>query len=216
MEKVIIVGAGGHAAEIRDYFYYYNNDSDATVYDVLGFIDDNPDNYKHYDYTDAYLGDIQNHEVDHEASYIMGIANIKYRRLIAEKLMGKGAKFISFIHPLATISPSAVIGKGCVISHNVSVGPKAVLGDFNILNSRCTVGHDTAMGNYNFIGPQVVFSGFTKIGNDNMFGVNAATIPGMAIGNRNTIAAGMIVDKHIEDDSTIFHRFKEKVIISKA
>ena len=215
MEKVIIVGAGGHAAEIRDYFYYYNNDAGTTAFDVIGFIDDNPENHEHYKYSEAYLGDIQNHEINPDASYVMGIANIKFRRVIAEKLMGKGAKFISFIHPLATISPSAIIGTGCVISHNVSIGPKAVLGDFNILNSRCTIGHDTTVGEYNFIGPQVVFSGFTKIGNDNMFGVNAATIPGISIGNRNIVAAGMILDKNVEDDSTIFHRFKEKVIISK-
>ena len=55
------------------------------------------------------------------------------------------------------------------------------------------------------------FSGFTKIGNENLFGINSASIPGIVVGNRNKIAAGMILDKNIEDDTVVFHRFKEKI-----
>ena len=180
---------------------------------VIGFIDDNKDNHALYDFPEPFLGSIESHEINPKAVYLMGIANVKYRRPIVETLKGKGARFVSLVHPTAIISPSATIGEGCVISHNASVGPKARIGNFNILNSRCTIGHDTQIGDYNFIGPQVVLSGFTIVGDDNMFGVNSATIPQVQIGNRNTIAAGMIITKTTGDAETHFFRFKEKIII---
>jgi acetyltransferase EpsM len=142
----------------------------------------------------------------------MGIANMKYRRVIIEQLLAKGAQFQTLIHPTALLSPSATIGAGCVISHNVSVGPKAVLGNFNLINSRCTIGHDTNIGNYNFLSPQVVTGGFAKIADENFIGTNAVLLPGISLGNFNTISAGMIVDKNVTDNTTVFHRFKEKVL----
>ena len=64
----------------------------------------------------------------------------------------------------------------------------------------------------NFISPNVCFSGFTTIGDENLFGINSASIPQIKIGNRNKIAAGMVVERNIDDDTTYFHRFKEKVL----
>lgn len=219
MKKVIIVGAGGHAAELIDYLVYINeltSTSPSERWEVLGLIDDSESNYHAYDYNFPYLGKIDNHVINRDACYIMGIANMKYRKVIIEQLLAKAANFITVIHPTALVSPTAKIGVGCVISHNVSIGPKAVLKDFNLINSRCTIGHDTQIGSYNFLSPQVVTGGFAKIGDENFIGTNAAILPGIILGNSNVVAAGMIVDKKVDDNSTVFHRFKEKVtIISK-
>ncbi|MEG2471573.1 MAG: hypothetical protein RSA75_09950 [Bacteroidales bacterium] len=47
---------------------------------------------------------------------------------------------------------------------------------------------------------------------DNYFGIRGTTLPNIEIGSKNTIQAGMIVDKNIENESTCFYRFKEKVL----
>ena len=215
MKKVIIIGASGHSAEITDYITHYNNSvAPELCFDVVGYIDDNKENYDSYSFVSPYLGTIQDHEVSEEAEYIMGIANIQFRRTIVENFLQKGAKFATLIHPSAIVSPSAIVGEGCVVAHNASIGPKAIIGNFNMLNSRCTIGHDSTIGNFNFIGPQVVLSGFTKVGNNNMFGVNSATIPTIEIGDNNTIAAGMIITKTVKDNETHLYRFKEKVVIT--
>lgn len=215
MKKVIIVGAGGHAAELVDYLVYINQLSQLNTdqYEILGLIDDSEANYHSYNYNYPYLGSIQNHKVNADVGYVMGIANMKYRRVIIEKLLAAAAHFATLIHPTSLISPSATIGAGCVISHNVSIGPKATLGDFNLINSRCTIGHDSKIGTYNFLSPQVVTGGFAVIGDENFLGTNAVVLPGINLGNANTIAAGMIVDKNVSDNATVFHRFKEKVLV---
>lgn len=86
------------------------------------------------------------------------------------------------------------------------------MGCYNLINSRASLGHDTKMGSFNFISPNVSFSGNTCIGDENLFGINSATLPGVSLGHRNKISAGMIVDQNVNDDSVVFYRFKEKII----
>jgi len=211
MKKIIIVGAGGHAAELRDYITYINKTSGINL-EIEGFLDDDEEAYNAYDYSEPFLGTISAHVTRKDVDYLMGIANIKYRRPIIERFEGDGATFTGLIHPTALISPSAKIGKGVIISHNSSLGPKVVIGDHNILNSRCTIGHDTVIGSFNFISPQVALSGHTIIGDENMIGVNSCTIPGIKVGSNNVIAAGTIIFKQVGDGQTLINRFNERII----
>jgi sugar O-acyltransferase (sialic acid O-acetyltransferase NeuD family) len=212
MKEIIVIGAGGHAAEIDEYLLHKQLDSESIKLKIVGFIDDNSDSYKNYKFSAPFLGGIKNHSVDKNLYYIIGIANLLYRKPIVTRFLNEGAQFLTFIHSTACVSPSAKIGIGVVIAPFVNIGPNVQIGDFTLINARASMGHDTTVGKHNFITPNVCFSGFTNIGDENLFGVNSATIPGISVGSRNKIAAGMILDKNVEDDSIIFHRFKEKVI----
>jgi len=203
MQKVIIVGAGGHAAEIDEYILY-SRAGKGPFLSIEGFIDDNPDSYKAYQFSAPLLGSIKDHQVQQDVEYLIGIANLSYRRPIIEKLQAAGARFASFIHPDIYLSVSATIGQGVIIAPNVNVGPNVVIGDFTLINARCSLGHDTQIGRFNFISPNVCFSGFTSIGDENLFGINSATIPGIKVGHRNKIAAGMVLDRNVDNDSTVF------------
>lgn len=215
MKQLIIIGSGGHAAELRDYINHHNAARPTDRIEVKGFLDDDATSYDHYGFSEPYLGKIEDHTIDTGVFYLMGIANLDYRASIIEDFIHKGAKFTGLIHPTAIISPSCEIGEGTVVSHNASVGAKVRIGKFNMLNSRCTIGHDTQMGNYNFISPQVAVSGNTKIGNGNLIGTNACTIPGISIGNNNKIAAGMVVYKPVGENETVMFRHKERLVIKK-
>lgn len=203
MKEIIIVGSGGHAAELHEYIQYQNQLPERTKIEILGFIDDDKSTYDHYEFEEPFLGGIQGHQVNKSIHYLMGIANLKYRKKFIESFEQQGAQFTGFIHPTALISKTAEIAETVVISHNVSVGPKAKLEAHNILNSRCTIGHDSEIGQYNFICPQVVIAGNTCIGNGNFLGTNVATIPGISIGDGNTIGAGAIVIKNVADNITL-------------
>jgi acetyltransferase EpsM len=213
MKKIIIIGSGGHAAELRDYINHHNSARPSDRIEVVGFIDDDAVNYHHYGFNEPYLGQIQDHVIKKDFFYLMGIANVAYRKPLVERFESQGAHFIGLIHPTAIISPSCEIGHGTVVSHNASVGAKARLGRFNMLNSRCTIGHDTQMGDYNFVSPQVAISGNTIIGDNNLIGTNSCTIPGMTIGSNNKIAAGMVVYKPVGDSETVMFRHQERLVI---
>lgn len=212
MKKAIVIGAGGHGAELDEYVRY--NQENVPDYDVkiIGFLDDNPENYERYQFSAPLLGSIKSHVVQKDVLYIVGIANLKYRRPIVERFIKEGANFVTIIHASAYLSPSATIGKGVVIGPMANIGPNVVVGNFTLINSRCSLGHDTVVGEFNFISPNVCFSGFTKIGNDNLFGINSATIPGIKVGNNNKIAAGMVLHQDVGNNEIVFYRYKERII----
>jgi sugar O-acyltransferase (sialic acid O-acetyltransferase NeuD family) len=212
MQKIIIVGSGGHGAELNDYIKYNEKISGIKDFEILGFLDDNPANYANYKFYSPLIGGVRDHVVRTDVKYLMGIANLTYRKLFVERYTNDGADFISLIHLTAYISDSATLGKGVVIGPMVNLGPNSVIGDHTMLNSRCSMGHDTKIGKFNFISPNVCFSGFTEIGDENLFGINSATIPCIKVGNRNKIMAGMVLDKNVGDDEVVFYRFKEKII----
>ncbi len=216
MKKIIIIGSGGHAAELRDYINHHNTARPEDRFKVEGYIDDDEKNYHHYGFDEPFLGSIKEHQIRNDIFYFMGIANLAYRKPLIEKFIAEGAKFIGLIHPTAIVSPSCEIGEGTVISHNASVGAKAKIGRFNMLNSRCTIGHDSILGDYNFVSPQVAISGNTQIGENNLIGTNSCTIPGMKIGNNNKIAAGMVIYKPVGDNETVIFKHKEKIIIRES
>jgi len=165
-----------------------------------------------YSLSGPLLGGVREHQVRHDCVYLMGIANLTYRKLFVEQYLAQGAEFLSLIHPTAYISPSAQIGRGVVIGPMANIGPNARIGEFSLINSRCSLGHDTIIGSFNFISPNVCFSGFTSIGDNNLFGINSATIPQIKVGSNNKIMAGMVLDKNVGNDEVVFYRFKEKVI----
>ncbi len=201
MKEIIIIGAGGHAAELYEYIRVINKIN--PTFNIKGLIDDDKNNHNHYAYNHDYLGEIKNHEIREDVYYLMGIANLKFRKEIVTNFLEKGAKFTGLIHPTAIIASTAIIDETVIISHNASVGPMAKIGAFSMLNSRCTIGHDSVIGEYNFISPQVAISGNTKIGNGNLLGTNSATIPGVKIGNNNKIGAGAIVIFDVPSDVTV-------------
>lgn len=211
-KEIIIIGSGGHGAELDDYLNFYNHSVGDDVFKIIGYLDDNEDNYNNYKLSGPLLGGIAAHVVRTDCYYLMGIANLTYKKKFITEFNEKGARFITFVHPTAYISPSAHIGEGVVIGPMVNIGPNVVVGDFTLINSRGSMGHDVQVGRFNFISPNVCLSGFTKVGDENLFGINSATIPHVEIGNRNKIAAGMVLDKNVHDDEVVFYRYKEKVI----
>lgn len=212
MSEVIIIGAGGHAAEIDEYIKYSNKTLGERRLSVIAFLDDNPDNYARYNFSAPLMGGVKGHKVLTKCFYIISIADILIRKSIVLSFREKGARFLTFVDARAYVSESVSLGEGCIIGPSVNIGPNVQLGMFNLVNSRASLGHDTIIGDFNIISPNVCFSGFSSVSDDNFFGINCASLPGISIGSRNKIAAGIIIDKNIEDDSTVFHRFKEKVI----
>jgi acetyltransferase-like isoleucine patch superfamily enzyme len=158
MDKVIIIGAGGHAAEIDEYIRYAGRFAKRQSMEIAGFLDDDTDSYGKYRFSAPYLGSIAAHQPDRGLKYIIGIANLKYRRSIIEKFAAGGALFATFIHPYTYISVSARIGTGVIIAPNVNIGPNVEVGDYTLVNSRSSLGHDTKVGSYNLIRPNVCFS----------------------------------------------------------
>jgi sugar O-acyltransferase (sialic acid O-acetyltransferase NeuD family) len=215
MKKLVIIGGGGHALELVEYVAYIN--ASEPRYEIAGILDDVKENYAaNFDSAGApaYLGPINEHKPLPGVHYLIAVSAVHFRRRLFESLTASGAQLCNLIHPHASVSPSANLGVGNVVAPQVIIGPKVTIGNFNLLNGGVAIGHHSVVGNNNILSPNCSLSGGTTVGDDNFFGMNVSTFPKLTVGNGNTISAGMVLDKAVTDNNTVFYRFKERVLIS--
>lgn len=204
---IVIIGTGAVAAEITFFIKGFHL--------VKGYIE-YPENiekyYNKYHLKKPILGDIDSYEIKQGDEFMLGVADIPFRRKVINKIKSKGGKFINFIHPSSVVSPDFIQGEGNFISPFCMVDPNVKIGDFNLLTGYSALSHDCTLGDNNILSSSIL-CGHVTAGSDNRFCIKSAVIPHITIGNGTTIQAGMTVDKDVPNNSTIFYRFKEKIII---
>jgi UDP-3-O-[3-hydroxymyristoyl] glucosamine N-acyltransferase len=215
MKDIVIVGSGAVAAELTSYIEdnnkYVNQENQ---YNIKGYIDfdENIEKYwSRYSFKRPVIADIYKYEYKESDHFVVGISNLPFRYKMIEILQKNNAAIINFVHHSAVIADSAKMGCGNIIYPNCVIGPNAEIGNHNMIASYSCISHDCTIGNNNFFAAAIL-CGWVNVGDNNNFNVRSAVIPHINIGSGNTIQAGMIVDKNIENDTTIFYKYKEKII----
>jgi len=202
MKKLIIVGAGGFGREI--FSWARELTAEGIFSNIKGFIDDNPDALKNYNYKTQIIGEIKTHEPQENDCYALGIAAPTQKKLqIARLLQERGAQFISLIHPSVFIGPNVRIGKGCILCQHVVLTCDITLGDFVTLNVLSTVGHDAVVGDGCTCNAYVNINGFARLGKGVEVGSHGTILPNSQIGNFAKIGAGSVVLKTVKENSTV-------------
>ena len=214
MTKIVIVGSGGLAADITAYFENTSSDyyEDLSIKGYIDYEYNIEDYWKRYDFDKPVLGDIDNYVINDNEYFVIGMADIKFRKKVIEKIIERGGQFINLIHPTAIVPKKLNIGVGNIIGPYCLIGLNTQIGDFNLVLAQSIISHDCMVG-HNNIFASTLLCGHVMIQDDNYFGVRSTVIPRVAIGNRNEVQSGMIVEKNISDDAIIFHRFKEKILV---
>lgn len=215
MKKIVIMGTGAVAAELTSYIEDNNKHTNSeSQIEILGYIDYeyNIEKYwKKYQLEKPVLGDIDTFNFEKGVEVLIGFSDIKFRNEIISKLELKEAAFFQFIHHSVIVPGTIELGKGNIIYPFCVIGPNTKMGDFNMVTSYSFISHDCTIGDGNFFSTAGI-AGRVLIGDNNFFGIRSTVIPNVTIGNQNVIQAGMVVDKSIKDDATVFYRYKESII----
>ena len=113
------------------------------------------------------------------------------------------SRFGNFIHPLAVVSKSAVMGVGNVLFSHSGLFSNVRMGNHNVLYVRSFIGHDTQMGNSNFLVGGGVGSE-TIIGNGVFMGMNSTLNGNITIGDYAFIGMCSNVVKSVEPRQVVF------------
>ena len=191
MNRLIIIGAGGHGRVIADAALKigYANIcyiDDHVKGDVMGF---------------PIIGtsaDIERLN-DGSTEFIIGIGNNETRKTIAEK---HRVNWVSIVHPSAQIAFNAKIGKGTVVMANTVVNVCATIGEHCIINTGAIVEHDNVINDYAHISPNVALGGTVRIGLLTHVGIGATVKNNTEICSDCTIGAGAVVVKNINEPGT--------------
>ena len=125
------------------------------------------------------------------------------RRRLFEAILAAGGELPPLVHPAATVSPSAQIGAGVILSAGVVVQQDARIGRFSILNTACSIDHDNVVGEGVSIAPGAHTAGGVTIGDDAFIGLGAVIIGRVTVGRRATVGAGAVVVRDVPDGVTV-------------
>ena len=145
MKDLILVGASGYGREIYDMIERINDRK--HVYNVIGFIDDNPEIWGTKINTVPVLGGVEyvKEHFKEECMYaVLTIAAADIKRKIVNELDGY-VTWETLIDPTAIVSNYCSIGKGSLIGAFSQVGPNSKVGNFCSVLYACSVGQDAQL-----------------------------------------------------------------------
>lgn len=179
---IYLYGASGHAKVIKDII-------EANGEQVLGYVDDNEE-----------LTEFENLEVAHNAygmaPFIISIGNNSIRKRIAESLE---SDYATAVHPSASVSPSATIGRGTVVMAGAIINSSAMVGNHCIVNTGVSIDHECVLEDYVHLSPHATLCGNVKIGEGSWIGAGAVVIQGIKIGRWSIVGAGAVVTHDVPD-----------------
>ena len=195
-KKLIIIGAGSLGRLTLDTVLKegsYQKDS-------IAFIDDGKEiGDKIYGVpVIGTISDINKIDINHN-DFIIAIANNKIRSNIAETY---DLNYITTIHPDATISEFARIGKGNIILPNCSVDPGVSIENHVIVNKNSSIGHDSILDDYSQVSPGCCLGGYVHLKQGVFLGLGTNILPEKEIGENTIIGAGSTVTKDIPSNCT--------------
>lgn len=182
MERLLIVGAGGHGRSVAEAV------AAAGEFVVAGFLDDA------WPGLDRVLGFPVFGKVAELARFrdaadhaFIAIGNNAVRRRLTAELLDAGLLPARVVHPKAIVSPTAVIGLGSAIMAGAIIGTEAVLGEGVIVNCAAVVDHHCRVGDFGHLGVNAAMAG------DSVLGAGAWMQAGSALGYGVEIEAGRIL-----------------------
>jgi sugar O-acyltransferase (sialic acid O-acetyltransferase NeuD family) len=199
MEKIVLIGAGGHCKVIIDIIKSRNE------FEIVGITDEKQKINNVLDVpiigSDEILYQIFNSGVQYAFISIGALNNINLRNLIYDKLEKIGFKIPVLIHKNATVSEYSEIKDGTCVMPGAIINAGSCIGKNCIINTGCVIDHDCNIGNNTHISPNVTIAGNVNIGNNTHIGIGSSIIQGLSLGSNVTIGAGAVVITNINDNA---------------
>jgi sugar O-acyltransferase (sialic acid O-acetyltransferase NeuD family) len=189
MTRLIVVTAGGFGREIDAYA------SDAG-FEVAGFLHDlhaYPGSLDGLGVEQRVLDTLDGYEIGPDDVFAIGLGDIEPRRAVAERLLGRGARLATVVHPTAWVAGSAELGQGVVIAPFAFVGPNTRVGDLSILNTYASIGHDTTVGRCCVLSPYAVCNGRVTLEDEVFLATHATVTPRRRVGQGAVVSANSVV-----------------------
>lgn len=193
LKKLIIIGASGHGKVIADI-------AEKCGYEEIAFLDDNREVRFCMEY--PVVGRTNGLELYEGYQFFVAIGNSKIRENFQNRLIRKGMKIATLIHPNAVIASHVFVGAGTVIMAGTVINPGCRIGDGCIINTGSTIDHDNQIGDFVHVSVGSHLAGTVNIGNRTWIGAGAVINNNITICGDCMIGAGAVVVKDIQFPGT--------------
>lgn len=196
VEKIIIIGGGGHAKVLISVI------KKNSFFEIAGYVDI----YDHGTILDVqYLGnDFRLNEIFSKgiinAAIGIGQINVTQKRFdIVQNIKKIGFTLPAIVSKDSIVNEDVLIEEGAQIFDGSVINSGTRIGRFSIINTKSTVEHDCNIGNFCHIAPCAVLCGGVEIGDFSMIGSNAVVVQYKKIFSSCLIGAGSVVPEDISE-----------------
>ena len=206
MRKVIILGVGGNCVDILDTIEELNRGAAAKEFHCAGFLDDNAATHGRAIGGVPVLGPLKASSTYRDHFFVCGIGSPKnfWRRESIIRSTGiPDERFISIVHPTASISASTRLGPGCVVFQHVTITTNVQIGKHVLILPNSVISHDDTIGDFTLIAGGVCVSGGVRVGRLCYLGTNSSIIGNVTVGERCMIGMGSVVLRDVASGSVM-------------
>jgi sugar O-acyltransferase (sialic acid O-acetyltransferase NeuD family) len=191
--QTLIVGAGGFGRETASLLSAL---AKAGVFEAAGFADDSPSLQGQTVVGLPILGPVEIARERDDLGVVVTVGSPKdygSKRAIVERLDLDPERYVTLVHPDASIGTDVVIGRGTVILAGCVVTQGATIGDHVAMMPNVVVTHDDDIGDYAILGAAAKLGGGVRIGQGAYIGSGASIRESTVIGPGAMIGMGSVV-----------------------
>ena len=191
MNKIILIGGGGHCKSTIDVIEQEGKFQIAGIIDKPKFLDSKILDYKvigndfdleklakKYRYALITVGQIKS------ASLRVKLYNLAKKR---------GFLLPRIVSPRAYVSKHSKIGNGTIVLHDTIINANVSIGYNCIINSKALIEHDCHIGNHNHISTNAIINGGVRIESECFIGSNVTKNNNITIKKNSFIKAGSLI-----------------------
>jgi len=196
LQKIVILGAGGHAQVAADIII--STPSELALYDLVGFLDDDPAAIDNVILGKPVLGLISElNQIPHDGIFI-AIGHNPVRAKLYQQSIEQEENLVNLIHNSAIISSDVSLGSGVMIAPGAIVNSGTVIGNNVIINTGATVDHHNRIGDHVHIAPGVHLGGNVIADEGSLIGIGTTIIPQRKVAAWSIVGAGSVVTKDVD------------------
>jgi len=209
MKHLIIIGAGGMgrcayciAKEAIGY---------GEVFDIKGFLDDNPKSLDGFENYPPLLSGIDGYKIEEDDVFACAIGNSKVKRDVCKRMKDKGAVFQSLVSNRAFVSQNVEIGEGCIIAEFAMICPDVVIGANTLILNFAVIGHDCKIGESCRIDTHCTMVGGTELEAAVTVHTSSVINHNVKVGEGAMVGACSFVIMNVKPGTTVFGNPAKKI-----
>jgi sugar O-acyltransferase (sialic acid O-acetyltransferase NeuD family) len=206
MKRIVIIGAGGMAREVKAMIREINRLT--PIWEFAGYVVTDRSVLSDRDSREEVVGDCEwlRANASRVDAVTIGIGTPLVRLKMSLQILDvlPDVEFPALIHPTAHLDfETARIGSGVLVCSGVIGTVNITLDAFALCNFGCTLGHEARIGKGSVINPGANISGGVSIGNGVLVGTGAQVLQYRTIGDHATVGAGAVVTKDVAPGITV-------------
>ena len=194
-QKIILLGAGGHAVSCIDTLI-------TSGFEVSGIVSPNPPispvlkNYPHYT-------NYENRTVNEARMFCLAIGHNYIRSKVAMEIISRfgESSLPPVCHPSAYISRSSRLQAGVVVMAKAVIGAYVEIGKGCLVNTSSSIDHECKIEDFSSLAPGACTGGNVKLGTRSAICLGAKVVHNIKIGDDAVIGASSLVLQDVCDCS---------------